>query len=131
MKVQFLVDRVQQVLTCLVPVQFRKVEAVSRMDGAAEIFVPGDFIGEFLLRVNLFCPYPEGLAAIGERVAAYAAVPSSNVHNGFVWIKVPQDVGVDACAVVCPAQDGLSTYHHPPPFHLLRETCCRAPCTIP
>ena len=111
MEVQVFVDGDEQILSVFLPVQLGEVEAVAFGDSVELVFVTGDFIGEFLFRVNLFRPNVEGLAAIGKRIPADAAVATGDFHHGLAGVELTQDVGVDARAVMRLGQDGFLTYH--------------------
>jgi len=116
MEEQVFVDGDEQILSVFLPVQLGEVEAVAFGDSVELVFVTGDFIGEFLFWVNLFRPDVEGLAAIGKRIPADAAVATGDFHHGLAGVELTQNVGIDSSAVVRLREDGFSTDHSVTPF---------------
>ena len=139
MEVQAFVDDDEQILSVFLPVQLGEVEAVAFGDSVELVFVTGDFIGEFLFLVNLLRPNVEGLAAIGKRIPADAAVATGDFHHGLAGVELTQNVGIDSCAVVRLREDGFFTDHGVPPFlpvwvqespsHALCRACGKRPHT--
>lgn len=111
MEEQVFVDGDEQILSVFPPVQLGEVEAVAFGDSVELVFVTGDFVGEFLFRVNLFRPDVEGLAAIGKWIPADAAVATGDFHHGLAGVELTQNVGIDSRAVVRLGEDGFSTDH--------------------
>ena len=66
--------------------------------------------------MNLFRPDVEGLAAIGKRIPADAAVATGDFHHGLAGVELTQNVGIDSSAVVRLREDGFFTDHGVPPF---------------
>lgn len=71
----------EQILSVFLPVQLCEVKAVAIGDGVELVFVSGDFIGEFLLRMKFFRTGVEGLAAIGKRIPVDAAFATGDFHH--------------------------------------------------
>ena len=110
-KVQVFVDGDEQILSVFLPVQLGEVEAVAFRDCIELILVTGDFVGEFLLGVNLLRPDVKRLAAVSEGIPADSAVTTDDFHHSLAGVELTQDMGVDARAVVRLGQDGFLTYH--------------------
>ena len=110
-KIQVFVDGDEQILSVFLPVQLGEIEAVAFRDCIELVLVTGDFVGEFLLGVNLLRPDVQRLAAVSEGIPADSAVTTDDFHHGLTGVELTQDVGVDARTVMRLGQDGFLTYH--------------------
>lgn len=59
--------------------------------------------------MKFLSPDVEGESAVIERVAAVAAVPSFDMHNGFAQVVLAKKEGVDVGAIESLGEDLLST----------------------
>lgn len=110
-KVEVFVDGDEEFLTGFLPVESGEVEAVTGRNGVELVFVASYLVGEFLVRVEFLMPDMEGLGAPGVGVAADAAIPSGDFHYGLAGVKLAEDVGINAGAVMGFGKDGLARDH--------------------
>ncbi len=112
-EVEFFVDLVEEGLAFEFPVAGGEVEAVAGLDVAHQVFVVGEFVGEFLLGMELLDPDVKGGFVAVPGVAAIAAVPACDVHHRLSGVELTEDVGVDTGAVVGLGEDGFFGDHSP------------------
>lgn len=103
---EFPVKVLEQGFALQVVVVFCKEEAVARGNGMCGVFVHGYFWGELAGGVLFMDVDVEGAAALGEGVAAEAAISSLKADESFVCGEcLLQDVGIDLQTVVGVADD--------------------------
>lgn len=107
-KVEFLVDYLQEFVAIFLVEPGGEVEEVAVGNVAGGVVMPGEAVREPCTVWYLFHPDVETLAGVVPGVLDPAALVTLYVHQRLVRVEVPEDVGIDGGAVVGVADDVLA-----------------------